>query len=232
MTGTASPNREGTGNISLLIRANHGHIGAMTSSTRQPMFNAPPWSLRLAGLLLLIHLAFFLMPDDLANTIGSVLVFVPAALDAGIPYYWTLLTYALIHADVVHVGFNAALLLALGSYVERTVGGTLFLLIFSLCAIGGALAFWVLSGNGVMLGASGGVDGLMGAAAVLLYRNRDADPRARMMMVMVCIVVVMNLLMAFSGGTGVAWQAHLGGLFCGLVYGYAVQNRAPRGIIR
>ena len=196
------------------------------------MFNAPPWSLRLAGLLLLIHLAFFLMPDNLANTVGSVLVFVPDELDASIPHVWTLFTYALVHADLLHVGFNAAFLLALGSYVERTLGGGLFLLIFSLCAIGGALAFWVLNGHGVMLGASGGVDGLMGAAAVLLYRNRDIDPRARMMMVMVCIVVVMNLLMAFSGGTGVAWEAHLGGLFCGMAYGYAVQDRAPRRFIR
>lgn len=196
------------------------------------MFNAPPWSFRLAGLLLLIHLAFFLMPDDLANSVGSLLVFVPEALDAGIPYVWTLLTYALVHADLIHVGFNAAFLLALGSYVERTLGGGMFLLIFCLCAIGGALAFWVLNGQGVMLGASGGVDGLMGTAAVLLYRNRDIDPRARMMMMMVCIVVVMNLLMAYSGGTGVAWEAHLGGLFCGLAYGYAVKDRAPRRFIR
>lgn len=193
------------------------------------MFNAPPWSLRLAGLLLLIHLAVFLAPDDLVNQIGSMLVFQPAALEAGYPYYWSLLTYALLHADWFHVGFNAALLLALGSYVERSVGGLLFLVIFALCAIGGALAFWLVDSQGVMLGASGGVNGLMGAAAVLLYRDREVDPRARMMMVMVCIVVVMNLFMAFAGGTGVAWEAHLGGLLCGLLYGYAVLGRAkPR----
>ncbi len=196
------------------------------------MFNAPPWSLRLAGLLMLIHLVFFLLPDALVTEYGSMLVFQPAALEAGYPYYWTLFTYALMHADWLHVGFNAALLLALGSYVERTVGGLLFLVIFALCSIGGAIAFWLVDSHGVMLGASGGVNGLMGAAAVLLYRNRDIDPRARMMMVMVCIVVTMNVLTALAGGTGVAWEAHLGGLFCGIFYGYAVLGRATPGIRR
>lgn len=214
-------------NIFLLIQTNDRHIGTMSQpSNKQPMFNAPPWSMRLAGLLLLIHLIFFLLPDDLANEFGSMLVFQPAALEAGYPFYWSLFTYALLHADWLHVGFNAALLLALGSYVERSVGGMLFLVIFALCSIGGALAFWLVDSQGVMLGASGGVNGLMGAAAVLLYRNRDVDPRARMMMVMVCIVVAMNLLTALAGGTGVAWEAHLGGLLSGIIYGYAVMGRA------
>ncbi len=60
-----------------------------------------------------------------------------------------------------------------------------------------------------------------------MYRYRDTDPRARMMGFMVAIVVVMNVLMAFSGGSGVSWQAHLGGLIAGAVYGYAVISRTP-----
>ena len=58
--------------------------------------------------------------------------------------------------------------------------------------------------------------GLLGATAVLIYRHRFVDPRARSVISLVAIVMGLNFGMALFGGGGVAWQAHLGGFFSGL----------------
>lgn len=195
---------------------------------RQPIFNAPPVTIRLAATLVIMHLALVVAPTGIAQTVQYWLAFIPAAFALGEPRIWTVVTYALLHANLFHVLVNAAMLMALGSYVERAVGGWTYLLIFVLCTAGGAVAFWLL-GNGIMIGASGGVTGLLGATAVLIYRRRFVDPRAQSIFALVAIVLALNFGMALFGGGGIAWQAHLGGLAAGVAYGYAVLGRRPPG---
>ncbi|MEC9347946.1 MAG: rhomboid family intramembrane serine protease [Pseudomonadota bacterium] len=169
-----------------------------------------------------------LAPRGFEQEVEYWLAFIPEAFARGEMRVWSLLTYALLHASLFHVLMNAAMLLALGSFVERTVGATTFLTIFCLCTIGGALMFWAFDG-GAMIGASGGVAGLFGTAAVLLWRRRSFDPRARSIITVVAIILALNVGMALLGGGGVAWQAHIGGLAAGVVYGYAVLDRRPPG---
>ncbi|WP_416896695.1 MAG: rhomboid family intramembrane serine protease [Minwuia sp.] len=153
---------------------------------------------------------------------------IPAIIQDGYPFYWTLLTYTFLHADFGHALINSAMILAVGAGVARMTGGGVFLAIFLLSSLGGGLAIFFLSApSAPTIGASGGLSGLIGAAAVLLYRYRDTDPRARMMGAMVAIVVVMNLGLALTGGGGISWQGHIGGLLAGIVYGYAALGRNP-----
>jgi membrane associated rhomboid family serine protease len=178
--------------------------------------------------LLAIHVARMLMPSEMENAILFRGALIPELLDQGAPYWWTLLTYTFLHSGIGHVLVNSAMILALGSAVARLTSGAMFMTIFLLSGLGGGVAIYLFTEhNSVTVGASGALSGLIGAAAVLMYRYRDTDPRARMMGFMVAIVVVMNVLMAFSGGSGVSWQAHLGGLIAGAVYGYAVIGRTP-----
>ena len=53
---------------------------------------------------------------------------------------WTFFTYALVHADLTHLGFNALWLLAFGSPVARRFGAWRFFTFFMVTVAAGALA--------------------------------------------------------------------------------------------
>ena len=80
---------------------------------------------------------------------------------------WTFFTYALLHADWMHLGFNAVWLLAFASPVARRFGTRRFLLFFAATIAAGALAYLLAHAGALapMIGASAGISGMMGAAA-------------------------------------------------------------------
>jgi len=85
---------------------------------------------------------------------------------------------------------------------------------------GSALTYLLAGPNQPSLGASGAIFGLFGATAVLMRRlNYDMRP--------VIGLLVVNLIISFSPGFNIAWQAHVGGLIGGVVVGYAMVH-APR----
>lgn len=88
---------------------------------------------------------------------------------------WRLLTSSLVHANLIHVGFNAWWMWILGTYVEEHFGHLRTLGLFLVLAIGSAGAEYALSVGGV--GLSGVVYGLFGFLWVLdrhLTRHRGA----------------------------------------------------------
>jgi membrane associated rhomboid family serine protease len=159
---------------------------------------------------------------------------------------WTFVTYALIHGDATHLGFNAVWLLAFGSAVARRFRVLRFLAFFAITAAAGAGAhllthageFWP------MVGASAAISGCMAAAIRFVFQSggplgllrgdRDASyrrPAAPLLVtlrdgrVLVFLVVwfALNLLFGLgslslgSGQEGIAWEAHIGGLLAGLL---------------
>ena len=156
------------------------------------------------------------------------------------------LTHTLVHVDWMHLIINGAWLAAFGSALARRVGTARFLLLYAISAIAGALLYLGVNGTApvVMVGASGAVSGLVGAAFRFFFRAVDVarfDPeglagaakRVRRMSFQemaadhrlrfaVGIWMVTNLVfalvapwMGISGG--VAWEAHLGGFLFGLL---------------
>ena len=114
---------------------------------------------------------------------GVDLAFVPARYDASaltdgiLPggwgaEIWTFVTYALLHADWTHLGFNAVWLLAFASPVARRFGALRFLLFFAVTIAGGALAYLLAHAGALapMIGASAGISGMMGAAARFAFQ--------------------------------------------------------------
>jgi membrane associated rhomboid family serine protease len=145
---------------------------------------------------------------------------------------WTrLITSLFLHQGWGHVGMNAAFALAFGAALSRLFGTHLlgafaFFAFFLVC---GAFAGWAYvswkPGPVVLIGASGGVSGLFGAASRLLDRGRDpAVPLAPFLSAPVVSVavafIIMNLVVAVFGfpvfGGQVAWEAHLFGYAAGL----------------
>lgn len=142
---------------------------------------------------------------------------------------WQLLTYALLHGSLMHIGFNLFGLWMFGRAVELAVGSPRMLFYLLLCIVGAGLSQLVALGvegqHVPTVGISGGVMGVLPAFA-LLY------PRAKIMLlippiplpapVFVLLYALFELGMGVGGAaTGIAHFAHLGGMACGLIVLFA-----------
>jgi rhomboid protease GluP len=133
---------------------------------------------------------------------------------------WRLVTAIFIHGSVLHFAFNAYALYNIGRQLEATYGGLRFGALFGLSGLSGSIAS-LLFNPYPSIGASGAIFGLIGAEAVLLYRNRALlGPRGRSALQNIVLIAGVNLLFGLQGGID-NW-AHLGGLLGGLALGWVI----------
>lgn len=158
------------------------------------------------------------------------LAFEPASLrDGG---WWPgIVTSMFLHSGWAHVAMNAAGAIAFGPPVARLFpglrGAAAFLLFYIACGIVGALGFGLvrLASDGLAVGASGAVFGLMGAAIRLLGRpNGRLRPLGdRRVLRISAILMVVNAGAGLIGlapgmeGALIAWEAHAFGYLAGLL---------------
>jgi membrane associated rhomboid family serine protease len=138
---------------------------------------------------------------------------------------WQLLSYALLHQDLLHLLFNLLGIWTFGTELERLWGGRALAWFAALCAMGGGLAHAMLeplvSGRDIgVVGASGVVYGLL-AAYGLLFRQRRLLFLGLIPVQAGVLALVFGALALFSGAAqsqdGVAHFAHLGGMAMGLI---------------
>ncbi|MFF4398357.1 rhomboid family intramembrane serine protease [Streptomyces sp. NPDC001480] len=134
--------------------------------------------------------------------------------------WYRLVTAMFLHGGYVHILFNMLSLWWIGGPLEAALGRARYLTLYFVSGLAGsALTYLIAEPNQPSLGASGAIFGLFGATAVLMRRlNYDMRP--------VIALLVINLIFTF-GFSGIAWQAHIGGLVAGVVCGYAMVH-APR----
>ncbi len=215
------------------------------------MFNVPGSVLAVLGLMVVVHLVRMALPQDWDNWLTLALAFIPArysgfgALLPGgeVASVTSFLTHTLVHGDWVHLGLNAAWLVAFGGAIANRVGALRFLLLFAFCAIVGAATFLLFNPALMlpMVGASGAISGLMGATMRFLFTAVDGrglaalreDPRSAPLMPLTValtdkrvlavtgVFLIANVLAVFGlgsvGVSGIAWEAHIGGYFAGLL---------------
>lgn len=151
--------------------------------------------------------------DSLLTLLGGK---ISSLIDAG--QYWRLITPVLLHASLLHIGFNMYALFVIGPSLESYYGHKRFLALYLLTGFGGNLLSYLLS-EGVSVGASTAIFGLVAAEGVFIYQNRNIfGPKARAMLSNVVMVVVINLVLGLSPGID-NW-GHLGGLITGLIFGW------------
>lgn len=213
---------------------------------REPFLNAPASVLWLIGGLLAAHAARALAPEEIGNRILNSYAFVPArysneALAAhGIApanlfeQAVTFVSYLFLHANFTHVIINSLWLLAFGPAVARRLGTALFLIFFLVCGMAAAAAHLALNWGSLVpvIGASGSVAGLMGAGIRIMYRERNLVFGERPKLASIFAVpvlffsgvwVIVNIAAGLTGlgltdnMALVAWEAHLGGYFTGLL---------------
>jgi membrane associated rhomboid family serine protease len=124
--------------------------------------------------------------------------------------WYRLLTVALVHGGIFHLGFNLFALMALGNPVESALGKKGFLIVFFASLLSGSvLSSYLATPYQYSVGVSGAVFGLFGAFAVI-SRRYGLEIKS------IAVIVVINFAMGFVIG-GVDWRAHLGGLIGGSI---------------
>jgi membrane associated rhomboid family serine protease len=138
---------------------------------------------------------------------------------------WTLLTSMFIHSGFWHILANMVTLYFFGSYLNRLLGTTKFLIVYFAGGIAGGLVYLLLASSSydVVVGASGAIFALGGALAVM-------RPKLSVIVFPIPVpiplwIAIIGVFAIFSFFPGVAWQGHLGGLVIGLVAGYFFKRR-------
>src|SRR5215472_15262667 len=150
--------------------------------TRQPMFRIPRVVVGLIFLLVLAHVVRVSLPDPLSDRLINQFAFIPARyshaflaarhvdpgniFDRAFPF----VSYMGLHNDFTHIAINSLGLLAFGPIVARRFGWRLFLMFFLICGIAAAATHLAFNWGSLapVIGASGAISGLMGAAMRLL----------------------------------------------------------------
>jgi len=214
---------------------------------RQPFLHAPPVILWLIALFVAIHIASEAAPGIITDEVLIRYAFVPARYAHGaglLELTVPLVSHMFLHGSWLHLTVNCLWFLAFGPIVARRYGSPLFLAFFFACGIAGALTYLAFNWGSPepVIGASGGISGLM-AAGTRLLRWPNVRPwhgltpiLSRSVLVFTAFWLVANLVLAVVGiGTSgqmeqVAWQAHLGGFACGLFLINAVELLRERGL--
>ena len=141
--------------------------------------------------------------------------------------YWRLLSVALVHGSILHLGFNMYALFIIGPIMEALYRPGRYLLIFLLCAAAGSAASLATSPNpGV--GASGAVFGLFGALLVADRVHKPAMTRgARNLTMQIGVLIAINLFIGFAVPQ-IDNAAHIGGLLAGAWLGFVLVPEGAR----
>ena len=193
--------------------------------------------------IIVITVVFYVLQLLSGGVLQQALQYAPvySLPSTGAPFEpWRMLTAALLHqpisipgslVGIIHIGFNMYALWLFGRPLEGVIGAARLVAIYVLGALGGSLgvlaaAFVPIQGvqagpATAVIGASGAVFAVLGAVAVV-QRRLGVDVRS------LVIVIGINLALGFVL-SGIAWQAHVGGLIVGAVVGWVfITNRGPR----
>lgn len=210
---------------------------------REPIFNFPPviaafialcvgihamrmWVLSPAQDLAVLHFAFFPLQYSGGYPLDIYAIVAPV-------------TYSLLHGNVAHLAVNMIWLAAFGSPLANRIGAlrfVLFWIVASLAAVG--LHYLLYKSSPVpLIGASGAIAGMMGAAARFGFHIDRSSGRpafggpilsipavftSRMAVAFLVVWFVVNLVMGVGFGTSddgssIAWEAHIGGFLAGFL---------------
>ena len=236
---------------------------------RERMLNVPAAIVVLLAVLGLVQLLLmFTLTAEQTTEFLLLFAFIPARYDFSVlsdvawpggwaADIWAFVTYALIHADLSHLIFNAVWLLAFGSPVARRFGSLRFTAFMAMTAAAGAAVHLATHFGELlpMVGASAAISGSMAAAArfafqrggpLEMWRDRAEacrvpaaplsvslrDPRV---IAFLLVWFGINILFGvFSMGMpgveqAIAWQAHIGGFLAGLL-AFAAFDPVPAAV--
>jgi membrane associated rhomboid family serine protease len=241
------------------------------TSRPEPIFNVPPVVIATVAVLIAVHAVRTLVLSDARDAeFLLTFAFIPARYDstllAGASFpgglaadVWTFFTYAFIHADLLHIGFNLAWLLPFGTAIARRFGAWRYVAFMLVTSAASALAYLVSHPEPMapMIGASGAISGAMAGAMRFVFQpggprglSGEADayriPARPLLATLLDVRFLLFLAVWFGlnvlfglgtvsiggeAGQEIAWQAHIGGFLAGLILFNAFDPAVPRGAL-
>lgn len=167
--------------------------------------------------LLIANVAAFFVQSALPE-LAEAFVFVPTL---ALLRPWTAVTYMFLHGDPMHLLFNMMGLFFFGPRVEDRIRSRQFAILYFLSGLTGALLSVIFSPDSAIIGASGGVFGVMLAFAwfwphdrILIWGVVPVPAR-----VLVILTTIIALWSGFGGmSDGIAHFGHLGGYLGAFLY--------------
>jgi len=172
--------------------------------------------------VLIAIVVMFIAQQILGQTGGYFMAkyFVLYPIDSHNFYPWQLLTYALLHGNLMHLFFNGFAIWMFGSQIEHYWGEKKYAIYLVVCIIGSGLANALLSDVGA-IGISGAVYGLL-VAFGMMWPNHTIQlilpPIPMKAKYFVLIFAGIALVSSIRpGNDGIAHIAHLGGALTGFL---------------
>jgi rhomboid protease GluP len=131
--------------------------------------------------------------------------------------YWRILTGATLHGSILHAGMNCYAFYSFGKIFEMLSNRAHLAIVFLLSALGGGVLSLIFVPDGISVGASGGIVGLVSYLAIYAFRRRQfisAEFRKSLLINIGFILVFGLVLFRQIDNFG-----HIGGLITGAVYG-------------
>ncbi len=166
------------------------------------------------------------------------LAYAQGAFWAGLLYGWTpnfrlqpvtmFVSHAWLHTGPLHLLGNLAALLWLGPQVTARRGNRGLILLWCLSALGGGVAFGLLTSSPApMVGASGALFGLTADWVVAEGQRAKRWPaRTVRGLGLIAVLLALNAVGWVLQGGYLAWETHLGGFLAGLLLAAIWRSRA------
>lgn len=211
---------------------------------REPAFNIPGVVIVFIALCVGIHLVrMWLLTPAMDFEVILAGAFIPVRYSGDylidLPAFTSPLTYSLLHGGPAHLAVNMIWLAAFGSPLATRVGPVRFVLFWCATSLAAVGLHYVLhmDSNVPLVGASGAISGMMGAAARFGFRSSRAAGRSafegrmltipealssRRVVTFLAIWFVINLATGLASGlpgadAAIAWEAHVGGFLAGFL---------------
>jgi membrane associated rhomboid family serine protease len=209
---------------------------------REPIFNIPTVVLCLIALCTGVYVVQFhvlTLDQDIGLLVRA--AFIPVRysgrFDLDLYAFTTPFTYAFLHGNLAHLAINMVWLAAFGSPLANRLGTIRFLVFWAVTSLAAAALHWAVHplDQAPLVGASGAISGMMGAAARFGFQMERRGGRAafagpvlpiglalrlRAVATFLAVWFAINLVTGLVGlGAGpeanIAWEAHIGGFVVG-----------------
>ena len=142
--------------------------------------------------------------------------FRPSTLDG---QWWRLFTCFFLHIGMLHLLMNMYALLYIGMLLEPLLGKSRFLSAYLLTGFTASTTSMLWHPLAISAGASGAIFGMYGVFLAMLTTSYIEKSTRKALLISISIFVFYNLLNGLKAGVDNA--AHIGGLACGIISGYA-----------
>jgi membrane associated rhomboid family serine protease len=130
--------------------------------------------------------------------------------------WWRLVTAAFLHYGPLHLAMNMYSLFFAGTILEHVIGRWRFALLYFVSGIAGSAGALLWTPNGVTVGASGAIFGILGALFILERRGMIQSGGQ------IAGLIVLNLVFTFVLSSFISVGGHVGGLIGGGVLMFAL----------